>query len=272
MNQLIDEYTDRIGFRAPLEPTVECLRLLHEAHLYHVPFENFSMHANAERGLDVEALHPAIVDRRRGGICFETGRMAQWLFDACGFHYEIRLAGVATPSRTPATHQVFVVTVDGERWLFDIGFGARGPRGLLRLADGEETAHPALSSRVRLERGTGAPVWTVSVREHAVNAAQWQDIYSFVDHPVDDVDLDMAHFYTTMSPHSLLNRHKVASIPTPTGRVSVRDRHLTIVQAGTSTTTPIHDDAELQDLLARYFGLAVPQQDLAAREAAPCAS
>ncbi|MET9294336.1 arylamine N-acetyltransferase [Streptomyces sp. NPDC003077] len=262
MNQLITGYTSRIGFDAPLEPTLACLRRLHEAHLYRVPFENFSMHRNAERGLTEEALREVIVDRRRGGICFETGRMMQSLFDACGLDYEIRLGSGCEPHPTPATHQVFVVTVDGERWLFDIGYGARGPRGPVLLADGAELAHPALSTRVRLDHAGGAPVWTVSIKEHAVNATEWQDIYRFVDTPARALDLEMAHFYTTASPHSLLNRHKVASIPTPTGRVSVRDGHLTVVADGGSTTTPIDDGAELQELVGRYFGITVSAHDL----------
>ncbi|GAA5014736.1 arylamine N-acetyltransferase family protein [Kitasatospora paranensis] len=262
MNQLIAGYAGRIGLRVPLEPTIECLRHLHEAHLYNVPFENFSMHGNAARGLGEEALREAIVDGRRGGICFETGLLMQQLLDECGFDYGIRLASVTTPSRTPATHQVFTVTIGADRWLFDIGFGARGPRGPVRLADGAEVDHPALSTRVGLSHGTGAPVWTVSIKEHATNAVEWQDIYSFVDTPVGAADLEMAHFYTTASPNSLLNRHKVASIPTPTGRVSVRDGHLTIVHDGESSTTAVEDDAELRELLGRHFGLTVPPQDL----------
>ncbi|MBT2479662.1 arylamine N-acetyltransferase [Streptomyces sp. ISL-94] len=261
VNQFIADYADRIGLRTPLEPTLDCLRRIHEAHLYNVPFENFSMHGNAERGLTREALRETIVDRRRGGICFETGRMMQWLLDACGFDYELRLGAGVSP-KGPATHQIFIVTVDAERWLFDIGYGARGPRGPVRLADGEQLTHPALSTRVSLDRGAGAPAWTVSIHEHAVNAADWQDIYRFVDAPAEAADLDMAHFYTTASPHSLLNQYKVASIPTSTGRVSVRDGNLTIVADGSSTTTPVDDGAQLQELLGLHFGLSVPLQDL----------
>ncbi|MET9935847.1 MULTISPECIES: arylamine N-acetyltransferase [unclassified Streptomyces] len=268
MNDLITAYADRIGFEGPLEPTAACLRRLHEAHLYRVPFENFSMHRNAERGLTDEVLREAIVDGRRGGICFETGRMMARLLDACGFTYGIRLGSGCDPHPTPATHQVFVVALDGERLLFDIGYGARGPRGPLPLVDGAELAHPALSTRIRLDHASGgpgaqvAPVWTVSVKEHAVGAADWQDIYRFVDTPAGELDLEMAHFYTTSSPHSLLNRHKVASIPTPDGRVSVRDGHLTVVADGRSTTTPITEGAELQEVVNRRFGLTVSPRDL----------
>ncbi|WP_073917190.1 arylamine N-acetyltransferase family protein [Streptomyces sp. CB00455] len=265
MNQLITGYAGRIGLQVPLEPTVECLRQLHEAHLYNVPFENFSMHGNAERGLSEEALGEAIVERRRGGICFETGRMMQSLFDACGFDYEIRLASCVNPTTQglgPATHQVFVVTIGAERLLFDIGYGAQGPRGPVPLADGERVEHPALSCRVGLDSTGAAPVWTVAIMEHAANATEWRDIYRFVDAPVGEADLEMAHFYTTASPNSLLNKHKVASIPTPAGRVSVRDGHVTVVRDGSSNTTPVEDEAQLQDVLARHFGLTVPLPDL----------
>ncbi|PYC78243.1 hypothetical protein C7C46_16545 [Streptomyces tateyamensis] len=107
-----------------------------------------------------------------------------------------------------------------------------------------------------------ASVWTVSIVEHAVNSDEWQDIYAFVDHPVEAVDLEMAHFYTTASPNSLLNWHKVASLPTPTGRMSVRDGHLTVVHDRSSTTTALADEAELLTVLDRHFGLTVPARDL----------
>lgn len=266
MNNDIAGYTDRIGFTATLEPTVDCLRRLHEAHIYNVPFENFSMHGNA---LDDESLREVVVDRRRGGICFETGLLMQRAFDACGFDYELRLASVITAGRSPATHQVFVVTISGDRWLFDIGFGALGPRGPLRLEDGAELVHHANSARVSLDTGTGVPRWTVAIREHATNALEWKDIYTFIDARVEAVDLEMAHFYTTQSPNSLLNKHKVASMPTPTGRISVRDDNLTVVAGGRSETTKIADSAELEALLEKHFGLAVPERDLGF-ERQPC--
>ncbi|MEU8773278.1 arylamine N-acetyltransferase [Streptomyces sp. NPDC048606] len=273
MNQLIDDYAGRLGLSTPLEPTLDCLRRLHEAHLYTVPFENFGMHRNAERGLGEEVLHEAIVRGRRGGICFETGQMMRWLFEACGFDHEVRLASCVNPTYGlgPATHQVFVVTVDGTRWLFDIGYGAQGPRGPFPLVDGEGFAHPALSTRVAKVAPAGeggAPVWEVSIREHATGATEWREIYRFVDAPAADIDLEMAHFYTVASPNSLLNRHKVASVPTPTGRVSVRDLFLTVVHDGVSTTTPIADRAELRALLERHFGLVVPEHELAPAPAA----
>ncbi len=270
MNSLLTGYAERIGFDGPASPTLDCLRRLHSAHLYNVPFENFSMRANAARGLTEDALGAAIIDHRRGGICYETGLLMRVFLDACGFDHEMRLGSVAGPNRTPATHQVFVVTLDGERWLFDIGYGALGPRGPVRLEDGAELAHPALTTRVELDSSAPAPRWLVSVREHAVSAVDWKLLYTFVDAPVEAIDLDMAHFYTVRSPNSPLTRHKVASIPTPTGRVSVRDDQLTVVDNGPSRTTKIEDSAQLRDLLGRHFGLVVPAPDLGF-EGEPCA-
>ncbi|WP_137813754.1 arylamine N-acetyltransferase family protein, partial [Gandjariella thermophila] len=237
----VTDYAKRIGFTSPFEASLDSLRRLHEAHFYTVPFENFSMHANADRGLTQDVLREAIVERRRGGICYETGGLMQAFLDACGFDYEMRLCSVLGTHRTPATHQIFLVTLDGERWLLDIGYGAQGPRGVLKLADGAELAHPALSARITLDDTAQSPRWAVSVMEHAVGATEWKPIYSFVDAPIGAIDLEMAHFYTTRFPASPLNKYKVASIPTSAGRVSVRDNTLTIVEDGQIHAVMIED-------------------------------
>lgn len=271
MYQFINHYADRIGFTGPLAPTTDCLRRFHQAHFYTVPFENFSMRDNAARGLAMDVLRETVVDRVRGGICYETGRLVATFLDACGFEYEMRLANVLGTHRTPATHQVFVVNVDAERWLLDLGFGALGPRGPLLLSDGAEVVHPALSTKVELDVTSPAPRWTVSIKEHAVGAVDWKPIYTFVDAAVGALDVEMAHFFTVHSPASPLTRHKVASIPTPTGRVSVRDDCLTVVSRGQTTTTQINDSEQLEDLLDEHFGLTVPARDLGF-EGAPCVS
>jgi N-hydroxyarylamine O-acetyltransferase len=257
MDELMRRYVDRIGVTGALEPTIECLRGLHRAHFYSVPFENFDMHETARHGLTAEVLHEKITIARRGGICFETGALMRALLDECGFEYHMSLGSMIGANRTPATHQVFIVEIDEQRWLFDIGFGARGPRGVLPLVDGGEVADEALSARVTAETLPGSTRWTVSVLEHATGSTTWEPAYSFIDAPVGDIDIDMSYFYTVHSPNSLLNRHRVASRPTPAGRVSVRDDHLIVVENGHTETTRLASAQEIEGALLKYFDLEV---------------
>lgn len=55
--------------------------------------------------------------------------------------------------------------------------------------------------------------WVVSVRENSRLNADWEDIYAFHDTETFPPDISMAYFYTLHSPESLLNIHKVASLP-----------------------------------------------------------
>ena len=65
-------YLDRIGVARPgvLDEAAR-LRALHRAHQMAVPFENLSIHLGEPISLDEDDLFGKIVDRRRGGFCYE---------------------------------------------------------------------------------------------------------------------------------------------------------------------------------------------------------
>ena len=67
-----DAYLKRINYQGALAPTAETLRALQLAHLRRVPFENLSIHAGEPIVLQEEALFTKIVERRRGGFCYEV--------------------------------------------------------------------------------------------------------------------------------------------------------------------------------------------------------
>src|SRR5579885_2718417 len=73
------EYLERIHFPAPrglnsLEPRLDTLQALHEAHLLAVPFENLSIHYGQPIILQEDALFDKIVRRQRGGLLLRTQR------------------------------------------------------------------------------------------------------------------------------------------------------------------------------------------------------
>jgi N-hydroxyarylamine O-acetyltransferase len=67
----VDKYLDRINYRGSLVTTAETLRALQEAHLLAVPFENLSIHLGEPIVLENGALFDKVVNRRRGGFCYE---------------------------------------------------------------------------------------------------------------------------------------------------------------------------------------------------------
>ena len=121
----ITAYLDRINYRGSLLPTAETLRALQVAHLLAVPFENLSIHAKEPIVLEDEALFIKIVERRRGGFCYECNGLFAALLRALGFNVRMLSAEVANAAGVfgPAfDHMTLMVSLE-QRWLVDVGFG-----------------------------------------------------------------------------------------------------------------------------------------------------
>src|ERR1041384_6819764 len=89
-----EAYLKRINYSGSLEPTAETLRALQVAHLMAVPFENLSIHAGEPIVLEEEALFRKIVERRRGGFCYEVNGLFAGLLRALGFDVAMLAAEV----------------------------------------------------------------------------------------------------------------------------------------------------------------------------------
>ena len=91
----IKAYLERINYHGSLAPTADTLRDLQVAHLLAVPFENLSIHAKEPIVLEDEALFTKIVERRRGGFCYEANGLFAALLRALGFDVRMLSAEVA---------------------------------------------------------------------------------------------------------------------------------------------------------------------------------
>ena len=86
-------YYARIGYSGPAEPTLETLHTLVAAHNRSIPFENLDPLMDIPvADLSAGALTDKLVQRRRGGYCFEQNGLMGYVLDELGFGVE-RLAG-----------------------------------------------------------------------------------------------------------------------------------------------------------------------------------
>lgn len=119
----IDAYLKRIGLSEAPDVSLDGLETLQRAHLTAVPFENLDVFAHRGVGTDLEWSIPKIVDRQRGGWCFEVNGAFGALLTALGFTVTRRAATVLLdpPSGEPS-HLANEVQLDGP-YLVDVGFG-----------------------------------------------------------------------------------------------------------------------------------------------------
>lgn len=118
-----ERYLEWIGFGGTPAADLATLRRLQRLHLTAVPFENLSITQGIHLTTDVtDALHK-IVERGRGGWCFELNGAFGWLLEQLGF--DVLRLGAAVLLDGPSTvleHLALEVAVD-EPYLVDVGFG-----------------------------------------------------------------------------------------------------------------------------------------------------
>lgn len=124
----VPAYLSRIGAERD-----DDLPTLMARHLETVPFENLSVHRQEPITIEPSALLSKIVDRRRGGFCYELNGAFALLLDALGHDVTLCSARVSRGDGAfgpPGDHMALVVG----RLLVDVGFGqfAVGPLDLDR--------------------------------------------------------------------------------------------------------------------------------------------
>jgi N-hydroxyarylamine O-acetyltransferase len=123
----IEAYCHRIGIERPARPDHETLRRLQLAHMTSVAFENLDVVVQAAVRTTTDWSLPKIVDRRRGGWCFEINGAFAALLEALGYTVARHSARVFDPSTgglgPELDHLCLVVTIGDTHWLVDAGFG-----------------------------------------------------------------------------------------------------------------------------------------------------
>jgi N-hydroxyarylamine O-acetyltransferase len=123
---MLASYLARIGIDA--RGRTRDLALVSElqlAHLTTVPFENLDVFHRRGVSTDPAISTAKIVGRRRGGWCFELNGAFAWLLRALGFdavNVSCRVCDDGTWG-PDLDHCAVVVTIDGEPWFVDVGFG-----------------------------------------------------------------------------------------------------------------------------------------------------
>lgn len=144
-------YLARIGLDGRPRPDLGTLHAIVAAHNRSIPFENLDpLLGIPVADLSAEALSAKLVDRRRGGYCYEHNGLLGYVLEELGFDVE-RLSGRVVWMRAddaplPAqTHNVLSVAVPGAdgRYLVDVGFGGQTLTSPIRLEAGpvQQTRH-----------------------------------------------------------------------------------------------------------------------------------
>jgi N-hydroxyarylamine O-acetyltransferase len=246
--QALSAYLHRIGVPRPPAADEAALRELHHAHLLAVPFENLSIHLAEPVSLAPADLIDKIVNRRRGGFCYELNGAFALLLEALGAQVRRVAARVhgADGLGPPFDHLALIVDLaDGsEPWLADVGFGSHSTYPL-RLASRQDQYDPGGVFRLAASGDTdlevlknGEPQYRIELRERAL------------------ADFVATCWWHQTSPDSHFTRSTICSRLTEDGRISISG-HTLIRTSGGSRAEQSLASGEVLAAYREHFGISL---------------
>jgi len=250
----LDAYFERIGWGGATSPNFETLAGLLRAHMSRIPFENLDVLLGRPIRLDLEALQQKLVAARRGGYCFEQTMLFAAALEQLGFvltRHTARVVAFVPRHMSPRTHMFLTVLLPEGTFIADPGLGGLAPRVAVPLVDGKRVQ---VGQEVHwMARDAGQWVLRTQAGDKVVDC--WVSSLE-----VDNlIDFELGNHYTATHPMSpFVNRLMMRAL-TPSGRVNVMNRDLTIWSDGQSHSSQLADRAALRGLLAECFGFDLPE-------------
>ncbi|XP_038582856.1 arylamine N-acetyltransferase, pineal gland isozyme NAT-10-like [Micropterus salmoides] len=262
----VQTYLSRIGFAGPAEPSLDVLRSVHTCHLLSVPFENLTVHSGGRVHRDPALLYDKIVNRRRGGFCFENNGLFSWLLSQLGFQVTLLSAQVKNLITgyygPPFDHLILMVSLEGRRWLCDVGVGVPGFSAPLSL----ETSGPQEQGHrvYRIRKDTGMCFLEWQREENRGPDGDWTELYKFTLEPRYLEDFEEMCQYHQSSPCSIFFCKSLCTVLKPGGRLTYIGRRLISTTFPTEetggaleTTTRELRDEDIPGVLAEKFGVVL---------------
>ena len=255
MNIDLRRYLLRIGHTDEPRADLATLRALHARHPAAIPFENLSAFLGEPVSLDVPALERKLLTPGRGGWCFEQNLYFSHVLEAMGFAVT-RLAArvrwnVPANVTTARSHMLLLVTLEGERYIADVGFGGLTLTAPLRLEPSIEQATPHEPHRLLFDGG--------KYSLQAKIADEWQTMYVFDLTPQEIADYEVSNWYLCNHPQSQFVKGLICARSAADKRHALRNsRYAAHHPDGRTERRFIDSVEELKDLLRREFEIAVP--------------
>lgn len=250
-------YLQRLGYASPPAPALQTLRDLQLRHVCTFAFESLSTLMQVPVPIDLPSVAQKVLHQGRGGYCYELNQLFLALlqalgFDARGITGRVVIGG-PPDAHTGRTHRLSLVTVDGVRYITDVGFGGMVPSSPLQLDNEapQATAHEPF----RLTHHEGSYTLWAQVGE------EWRGLYVFDLQVQADIDYEIGNWYVSTHPGSPFVGQLKAALLAPGQRHTLANaRYALHYLDRPSEKRTLESADELLGLLRDTFGIRLPDQ------------
>jgi len=248
-NFSLPKYFERIDFDLPAKIDIAAIAGMMRRQLFTVPFENLDVQEKQSVSLVPEDIVEKILYRQRGGYCYEVNGIFAMALQALGVQYQFVAARpMFYPVKRPRTHMALVLTIEGERWLCDLGFGSYGIRAPMSL-DATDIEVRQDGDTFMLSKGN---------QEYLLKArvdGEWANQYAFDLSPQEWIDFAPANYMNSTHPDAIFVQKMLIVLHNESGRKILFGDILKIVRNGQSAHHVISPE-DRRSVLLSEFGLA----------------
>jgi N-hydroxyarylamine O-acetyltransferase len=251
----LDAYLRRIGIDKEV-PTLNYLKRLHKAHLKHIPFENLDIHYGQKIILGYDKVFAKVIERGRGGFCYELNGLFYQLLLNLGFKCHL-ISGRVKNKETGEfgrefDHMIILLADQNDRWLVDVGFG-------------EGFIEPKKID-TKIVQMDYTRYWRMSqdpdenyLLQRSNDASHFETVYQFDLIPRQMIEfMGMCEFHQT-SKDSFFTGGKLITQLTDDGRVTLTDRTLKIHSLAETEEVAILNEDEFLTKLKNHFNISYQQ-------------
>jgi len=226
------------------------LNELQSKHIAQYSFNNLAVLLGQELPLDVESLFNKIVERRRGGYCFEHNKLVFTVLSELNFDVRLLLCKVIYNQNIEVarTHRVTLLNLAGEDYIVDAGFGHLGARFPVKIALG-------------LIQEQGDAQYRIIKNEkddycyQIFKDGDFFTLYTFDLHHYTESDCLLGHFYSHKHPNAAFVNNLVICRKFFNDIKSLRNNEFHHVKDGITQTTKIISIKQLHQLLTEVYQL-----------------
>ena len=241
-------YLADLGLTATAD--IEFLRELQSKHIARYSFNSLAVVLGQDISLEIEAIFSKIVEKQRGGYCFEHNKLVLTVLEELGFDVRLLMAKVVYNRDVDVarTHRITLLNLDGDDYIVDAGFGHFGARYPVKLELG-------------LEQDQGDAIYRI-VQDSDNNYCYqvFKDeafftLYTFNLHHYSEAECLPAHFYSHKSPDAAFVNNMVVCRKFYNDILSLRNSELFRISNSETVTKVITSAKQLHQILTGTFEL-----------------
>ncbi|NRB40873.1 MAG: arylamine N-acetyltransferase [Pseudomonadales bacterium] len=227
------------------------LQSLQSRHIAKHSFNNLAVLTGQEMSLELPELFRKIVQKKRGGYCFEHNKLVFNVLQQLGFDVRLLLARVVYNREidSPRTHRITLLRFKGLEYIVDAGFGHDGARMPVQLSETSQDHGDNSYRIIKKDEQT--------YHYQILKDGEFFTLYTFDKNSYTDADCTLGHFYSHRHPDAVFVNNLVVCRKEGNDIRSLRNHQFYHIQQGGTEITRIIDVQQLYLLLTQTFELDI---------------